>query len=435
MRTFLYISPYFPPQCRVGALRPLKFVRHLEPLGWRAVVLCDLNRSDAVDDALLDAVPTSTVLVRDYSQRAQAASRAYFATRRQPIRPGRPERRSFFAPAVKRLVQRMQDVAEQNPEFIPLGEHLLEMPHALAAARRTLARHPCEAVVVNADPYAALLVGRTVAREHGLPLIADLRDPWAPCELRRPLRPRLQSSIVDRLERQVVEAAATVILNTETTRSRYLEHYRDLPEERFVTIRNHADVTLIDAPAVPPESYFTLLFLGNLRRFVDGHTLLDMLVELRSRGYGPEAVRLHVVGTLPPATREVAARMGVIDQLIWRPPVPYREIGGVMKSADLLVAVSHAGQQRIPAKIYDYLTVSRPVLAISDNVELASLLEQAGGAYTRKLGDGSGCADLVEEWIGRGRQAAVDRRDIGTGSADAAARVAELLRSHCRPGA
>ncbi|MFT5993917.1 MAG: hypothetical protein ACI82G_002922, partial [Bradymonadia bacterium] len=37
--TLLYITPYFPPATKVGALRPLKFVRHLGAHGWRVVVL------------------------------------------------------------------------------------------------------------------------------------------------------------------------------------------------------------------------------------------------------------------------------------------------------------------------------------------------------------------------------------------------------------
>lgn len=432
MQHVLYISPYFPPQRRVGALRPLKFTRHLAEHGWRAVVLCDLVASDAVDPALLEAVGPGTEIVRDYGWRSQATSRAFFATDRGPKHPRRRVLPRFVEAQVDALTRRANELLERNPELIPLGHHVVDVPHAIAAARRTLARHPCDAILVNADPWAALLVGRAVARESGLPLLVDLRDPWAPCELRRPLRPRPQLALVDRLERQVVEASATVILSTETARARYVEHYADLPPERFVTIRNHADAALVAGPPRPRRDYFTLLFLGHLRRFVEGKTLLAMLAELRQRGHGPEAVRLHVVGTMPAAAREDAERWGVADQIVVEPPVPYREIGAVMQAADLLVAVSHAGQQRIPAKIYDYLTVARPILAISDNVELAGLLAAAGDAHARGLGDAHGCADLVEALVTRGRDARVERRSVGTSSAEATAQLAALLAAACR---
>ena len=57
LRRFLYISPYFPPQLKVGALRPLKLLRYLEPRGWAADVLCDLRRSDATGASLERLLP------------------------------------------------------------------------------------------------------------------------------------------------------------------------------------------------------------------------------------------------------------------------------------------------------------------------------------------------------------------------------------------
>ena len=73
----------------------------------------------------------------------------------------------------------------------PLGEHALDLPHALRAARTLLREHRPDVILVNADPFAATLLGARLARESGVPLILDLRDPWALCELRRPMRPAI----------------------------------------------------------------------------------------------------------------------------------------------------------------------------------------------------------------------------------------------------
>ncbi|MFT6629615.1 MAG: hypothetical protein ACJA1R_002893, partial [Flavobacteriales bacterium] len=70
--TLLYITPYFPPATKVGALRPLKFVRHLGAHGWRVVVLTDLRNSDATSEALWDAVPEAVDVQFAYSGRASA---------------------------------------------------------------------------------------------------------------------------------------------------------------------------------------------------------------------------------------------------------------------------------------------------------------------------------------------------------------------------
>ena len=73
MHDFLYLTPYFPPQGRVGALRPLKFCRHLPSLGWRPIVLTDLWSGATLNRRLYEAVPSDIPIVYDYSARASKA--------------------------------------------------------------------------------------------------------------------------------------------------------------------------------------------------------------------------------------------------------------------------------------------------------------------------------------------------------------------------
>ncbi len=144
LRRFLYLTPYFPPLGRVGALRPLKFARHLPHHGWAPVVLCDWWPGATLSGRLTDFVPPSTTVIRDYSKRAAGCDAALAehlaqgpadATRRAP-----PKRRRRL-PLPQALT---------NPELIPLGEHSVHMRHALRAARRALAAHPeCEAIMVK----------------------------------------------------------------------------------------------------------------------------------------------------------------------------------------------------------------------------------------------------------------------------------------------
>lgn len=366
MRRFLYITPYFPPQARVGALRPLKFARHLPAFGWAPVVLCDLWKGARLNPALLNEVPDSTIVVRDYSRRASTAGRDMRAPapKAPPATPGKK------LPIPDALT---------NPELVPLGEHSVHMPHALAAAHRVLAQARCEAIVVNADPYAALLVGAKLARETGLPLIQDLRDPWSVCELRRPRRPAPIRRLVDLLERRAFAPASHIVINTETSLADYRAHYADWDPGRFSCIRNHADPALIDHGEAPGFDRFTLLFLGNFRRFLDGSVLLEVLAQLRQRGVA-EQVQLVVTGDVGADTWERAKGLGVDAMLAKHPFVPYPQVGPVMDAADVLMILSNATRGRIPAKLYDYVQTDRPIVCVAENEELRGLVERHGGA-------------------------------------------------------
>lgn len=425
MRRFLYISPFFPPMTRVGALRPLKFARHLPDFGWAPVVLCEPASAGASDPRLAAAVPASTVVVPRYSRARTEPPKAVREPKpaaREPAKPG----------PLARLAARVPWRAE---DLNPLGAHAFGIGEALRAARATLADHPeCEAIMVNADPWAALLVGARLARETGLPLIQDLRDPWSCCELRRELRPAPMRALVDTLERRAVEAAAAVILNTETARRDYRRHYPDLPADRFRCIRNHADLGLAGrAPAqCEPFPAFSILFLGNFRRFVEGSAVLEALARVRAAGLGPEELQLVVTGSVPAELRAQAEALGVAEMIRAHPFVPYLDIGEIMHRADLLLSFSHPTDQRIPAKVYDYLVSERPLLVVADNPELRELVEAAGGASVHGLDAVDSIAAAILDAHAAGRRPRVERAEVGVDSRSASRELAAILDAAAR---
>ncbi len=436
MRRVLWLSPYFPPQTRVGALRPLKFVRHLGALGWESVVLCDLRPEDATQAQLAAMIPSDVHVIRNWSRVAQGTERSLLRARdAAPSAAAAPQaaRSDARSGPVKVATDAWAGFGaklaqELNPEWLPLGEHLTRMPYALGAARRALEAFPSSAIIVNADPFAATLVGAQLAAEAKLPLIVDLRDPWALCELRRPMRPLLQRALVDRLERGVVEQAAKVILNTEVTLDDYRRHYNDLPASRFTCIRNHGDAELVSAGSHPGFDRFTLLFLGNFGRFIKADVLIRVLAELRARGVGPEQLQLVVTGAIPEESLRMARGMGADLYLRPHGHVPYPEIGAIMAAADLLVLlVQPRGRQRIAAKFFDYLTAERPVLAISESQELASLISASGAGTTHGYADVPGIADAIAAAIAAGRQQVRPRSPIGATSPEAAQALADVL--------
>jgi glycosyltransferase involved in cell wall biosynthesis len=415
MRPFLYISPYFPPDSRVGALRPLKFVRHLPARGYRPIVLADAP-AEPGDARLVEALPKEVVVVRDYGR----------ATRRKIFTP---KSRVRGVPGVKRWPfegSRLHSFFER-PDLVPLGPQALDIPHALAAAERLLDQYDCQAILVNADPFAAAVAGALLARRKRVPLFLDFRDPWALCSLRRPLRKRWVDSTLGKLERFAVSSSERVILNTERTRLDYAEHYRDVPAERFVCIPNHADPTLVPHPADDgaPRGRFTLLFAGTLRRFVEGDVLLALLAALERRGVTGAELGLVIAGKVPTEFLHRAAELGLSDFVELEAPVSYLDVPALLDRADLLVVLSHRDRQRIPAKIYDGALSRRPLLVVTENPELEELATRIGGAVVFAHDAIEPMADFVTKRLTGAREEVC--RDFDWTSELATSRLATLL--------
>ncbi len=419
MRRFLYISPFFPPLARTGAFRPLKFARHLPAEGWSPVVLADLWPGARIDPALAEAVPEGIEVVHDYGPKAAAAHGQAGIAPPLPREAGRPS--PARAPGLFR-----------GREWLPLGEAAFAIPYALCAARQVLASTPVEAIMVNADPVAALVVGARLAAESGLPLIADLRDPWGPCVLRRPLRPWTTRLLEGLAERYVVRCARRVLLNTETTRADYQALYHDLPPARFTCLRNHGDGALIRSGPTPAPEFarFTLLFLGGFSRFVRPEPLLELLVALKARGHGAESVRLALTERLDEESERRAAVLGVAEMIETVGKLPYRDVGKLIDAADVLTLIAPT-RQRIQAKFYDYVTGERPILAIgAAHDELDGILARTTSGRRFAPNAIAAMADWVSAHLAGGRHPVMARDAEGLAevtSATAARRLAALL--------
>ena len=195
-------------------------------------------------------------------------------------------------------------------------------------------------------------------------------------------------------------------------------------------IRNHSDSELISAGEAPVFDKFTVLFLGHFRRFVEGDVLLEMLAELAARGRSDE-VQLVVTGNCPAESYEKARSLGVEHMLVKKDFVPYLETGTYMGGADLLVLLNNRTQQRIPAKFYEYVTSSKPILAIADNHEMTTLFSQIPNAEIVGLDEPKRAADVVEAaLVGDG-----EARDPATQSEftsqTASRRLADILDRVC----
>jgi hypothetical protein len=62
--------------------------------------------------------------------------------------------------------------------------------------------------------------------------------------------------------------------------------------------------------------------------------------------------------------------------LILEPSLPYKKCLSILKSSDLVVNIQPGTKTQVPSKLYDYLSIDRPILTISDRAgALGQLVE------------------------------------------------------------
>ena len=401
----LYLSSAFPPIAQAGGLRAFKFSRYLPDAGWRVTVLCAPVPAATADDGLLAHLPADVRVVRGWGrredtlvdERSEAGLVDASGATSSPLR-------SRLAALRRRQLP---------PDVLPLGRR--EIPrawHGLAAAEELIETDRPDVILASIDPEATMVAGARLSKRHGIPLVLDFRDPWATCDLRRPARWPLQRRIVDAIERGAMEQAAAVIWNTESARAVAAEHYGAALAVKFAVVRNHHDSGLIGrvvAQQSDAHGPFRLLILGRLRKYVEGEVLFRALARLRASGITPAQLLVEIAGTVPIESLHLATELGVRDYVEVAPAVPHSQISAALARFDLLLALSNASMQRIPAKLYDYLATDLPVLVLADNPEIGEMTGEFEGVAQLSLSDDAGlAASLAAALASRGSRFARD---------------------------
>lgn len=389
LKRLLMVAFHFPPlKGSSGLLRTLAFCRDLRAHGWLASVISAHPRAyPSVSDELLGEVPTE-VRVR----RAQALD-----------------------------VARHLSVSGRYPGWFALPDRWWPWVAGgiVAGIAEVRAMRPC--VLWSTYPIAsAHLIGFALHRLFGLPWIADFRDPMVERDGRTgdwyPAGRALRSARLW-VERLCARHAALLVFCTETARRIFVGRHGGDTQARSVVIANGYDESLLEeARLVSPSAHdggerpFMLLHSGVLYPTPDRDptALFDALAALKRTG-ALDARRLRVVlrasGSEGLYRERIAARaIGDIVELT--PPIAHRDALAEMLSADgLLIVQGYTSDPAIPAKLYEYIGVGRPVLALAHpDGETARLVASVGNGMVVDLASPEAIGATLERFIEAVRQ-------------------------------
>ncbi len=412
----LLVSYHFPPVGGAGVQRPAKFARYLPEFGWDVSVLQAENPSvPLLDPSLLDELPSETVIVK-----ARTFEPSYAA--KQAVAKGEGDASDSRAPSRFRSALKAVATLALQPDA-----QILWLPLALRHGRALLRRLPHDAILATAPTYTNLLVGALLARRAGLPLISDFRDEWDLSSAYWENAPKAKAALAiqRRMQQFVLRRSAAIVATTQASTARIAARATEAgAAPRATCIYNGWDAgDLRDAartmPALPPHpDRFRLVYAGTLWNLTSVAPVADA-VELLARDAPALLQRLELVAVGRKTPDQLAhlgriARAGAaVENLDYCPhPVAL----ATMRSADavLLLLSDLPGAERVaPAKVFEYLAVRRPILAVLPEGEIARLVRDADPDSHRLPGDVAGIA----EWL-RGR---LERRASPTPVGDATA--------------
>lgn len=332
----LMLAYHYPPENKIGAARPHRFARHLQQRGHSV-----------------------SVVAADVRGAGESAGNIVRAPR--DSNPGRVARSSS---ALLGLVER---------HILPCRDYLPWVPHAVAAASARIASEPGQVVFSTSPPVATHLAALLLKWRHGVPWIADFRDPfWG-----NPTRTARRSAAMGPLlERLIFQNADAVIANTDAVAALWSRRYPRWTDKIHVIWNGFDPDDRIEPLPREERIQRRISHVGALYGDRTPLAVASSLERLIASGVlAPGGAQLRLVGPITDRARRdldapVLRRLAEHQHLhVDDRTVPQDEARREMLQADWLLLLDlndrNPGLQ-LPAKLFDYVRAGRPILAFTN---------------------------------------------------------------------
>src|SRR5450432_1498546 len=351
----IMIAYYFPPASGIGGIRPFRFYKYLKTLGYECTVITASAQSAAA------AAPDDIVVVPDEIGEIWASAKK--------------PKLSLFA-HFERLVRRFG---------IPACTGVMWAKDVTTICLDLIRRHQTDSPVVvytTFPPLGTLLAGLIIAGRSRVDWICDFRDPMS-------IGPSVKyysafsRFLARRLESRAFHTADAIIANTKAMAQEWLDVYPLARHKLHVIFNGFDPEQQPRAREIPPRAWRLLIHAGDLYAGRTPTMILESLARLRETSAPARGVRILLQGSigydgdLPKTMTEKAIRDGWLQ--VNDRSIPRAEALRLIEESDGLLLLQPQSAIQVPGKLFDYVCVGRPILALvprSSAVE--EILKQAG---------------------------------------------------------
>jgi glycosyltransferase involved in cell wall biosynthesis len=377
-RRVLIVSSHFPPDRSAGTHRVLRLANHLQTHGWATSVLtiapAYYRRSIHVDEALCDRAHADLTIVRTRAWRGatrlmgwrNTLVRAHGATASNAARLSPRRDRPWVAWRRRAAVGFFGFPDDEVGWLAP----------AVGRGLQVVRRQGIDTVLTSAPPFTCHLIGHALRSLCDVRWVADFRDPWARAPWGRPGGARGHRW----LESRVIARADAVALNTPELHREFSQWYGPEMSRKFHVVTNGYDADLLEpygrarTAATPP---LVLTHAGNLYGARKPQPLLEGLAMCIRDGRVPaDGIRLALVGKICPDldVQAEVLRLGLTGVVTVTPPVAHDAALTLLSASHVLVVIQPDTALQVPAKLYEYVGLRRPILALADEGAVARVV-------------------------------------------------------------
>lgn len=389
-RKLLLVTYEFPPFGGIPVQRVLNFAKYLPDLGVEVHVLTARNAASPIrDESLLAQVPPAVRVHRAFTPEPPF----HLRKRVWEMFFGGHAARDAPAPRAGGFQSRLKDLVRRP--LLP-DPQVLWKSFAVRAGEGIIRRHGIDTVMVTAPPFSVLLTGIELKRRcPHIRLVSDFRDEW----LRFMLTDfdfhsgdfvRRQAEAI---ERKTIETSDLVLAVTQSSLNEIRGRYPGQPDRKWAMVPNGFDPQSVTAAPPLPRTPGRMIVghMGTAYRTASPRYYLDAVDRL------PAAIGANIetrfIGRI--AETETGVFENRLSQVRLLGFQPQQEAQRLAAECDYLL-LTMTNDFSLPGKLFEYLALGRPVLALSPaNGEVDRLLAATRGGWCAPHDDSAAVEQLL----------------------------------------
>jgi glycosyltransferase involved in cell wall biosynthesis len=384
-KKMLLIAYLFPPIGGGGVPRALKMAKYLAEGGWEVHVLTvDQAYHATKDDSLLRQLPPNVIIHRakewNFVQAMRPAVPKAASKQSGQVSSASTGNTGGMKQAVK---QRIVSVLKKAKNTLMIPDDMIGwLPFAVKLGEEIIKKHDIPIMFSTSGPYTNHLVGRNLKRKTGIRWIADFRDPWTQNMHRSGIAWR--EAWEERMERSVMAEADAITTVTYGFAENFKKKFgKEI--QRIEVIHNGFDPNdYRDIVQPPDDGKFTLAYPGIFYKERNPRLLLETVAELiAEKKVEREKIVLRFAGVFdyPGYSDNIDCvhRLQLEDIVDIKGNLPHKEALKMMKGADVLMLIGDTAPGSgvyIPGKLYEYMAIGHPILALSVEGESTKIIRK-----------------------------------------------------------
>lgn len=391
MKKVLIITYYWPPTGGSGVQRWVKFSKYLPQFGWQPIIYTPENpEMTSIDKTLEEDVPKEAIVIRRhimefYSLYRWITGKKDDATK-QEVNPINNQKKTFGQKLMLFLRGNLF-IPDPRVTWVRPSVHFL---------KKYLKDNPVDAIVSTGPPQSMHLIARRLAKDTGIPWVADFRDPWTKMFYFKHLcLCKWAEHKHHRMEQQVLDDATAVVAVSPLVQEDFQAMTRT-PVELITNGFDEDDFSQV----VEPDGYFNVTHTGLFAADGNPEVVWQALAEkCKSDPDFSNMLRIRLVGKTDQEILDSIEAAGLGVHLVNLGYQSHNVAVREQKNASMLILPLRKEPEyraTLPGKLFEYLASMNPILGIGQtDGAMARIVNQTGAGVVFGWNDKDSVASYI----------------------------------------